>query len=77
MSHPLAVRPANLRGLLEVYDGRAAGETMEFDDGEIELLGFDPKGAYCIPRKPIGRARKLICTCGFPRVILVNAWLRR
>ena len=49
--HPLAVRPANLRGLLEVYDGRALGEAMEFDDGEIELIGFDPKEAYWACKK--------------------------
>ena len=41
-----AVRPANLRVLLEEFNGRAAGDTMDFDDGEIELLGFDAQESY-------------------------------
>ena len=47
----IAVWPANLRGLLEVYDGCAAGERKEFDDDEIELLGFDPKEAFWACKK--------------------------
>ena len=42
----LAVRPANLRVLLEEFNGRAAGDTMDFDDGEIVLLGFDAQESY-------------------------------
>ena len=42
----LAVRPANLRVLLEEFNGRAAGDTMDFDDGEIEILGFDAQESY-------------------------------
>ena len=42
----LAVRPTNLRVLLEEFSGRAAGDTMDFDDGEIELLGFDAQESY-------------------------------
>ena len=47
----MAARPENLRGLLDVYDGRAAGDKMEFDDGEIELLGIDPKEAHWACKK--------------------------
>ena len=42
----LAVRPANLRVLLEEFNGRAAGDTMDFGDGEIVLLGFDAQESY-------------------------------
>ena len=39
----LAARPANLRWLLDAYNGRAAGDDVDFEDGsEIELIGFDP-----------------------------------
>ena len=37
----LAAWPANLRGLLNEFEGRAAGDTVDFADGEVELLGFD------------------------------------
>ena len=47
----LAVRPENLRGLLEKYDGRHAGDKMAFDDGELELLGFDPVEAFWACKK--------------------------
>ena len=36
----LAAWPANLRGLLDEYEGRAAGDNIDFADGEVELLGF-------------------------------------
>ena len=32
--------------MLEKYDGRAARGEMAFDDGELELLGFDPVEAF-------------------------------
>ena len=35
----LAVRPANLRWFLRSYGGDTAGDVVDFDDGEIELLG--------------------------------------
>ena len=41
----LAVRPENLRWLLQSYDGRAVGDDLADEDdgyGEIVLLGFDP-----------------------------------
>ena len=47
----IAVWPANLRGLLEVYDGCAAGERKAFDDDATELLGFDPKEAFWACKK--------------------------
>ena len=34
------------RVLLEEFNGRAAGDTMDFDDGEIELLGCDAQESY-------------------------------
>ena len=37
----LAVRPENLRGLLESFEGCTAGDRFGFDDGEVELLAFD------------------------------------
>ena len=41
----LAVRPENLRWLLQSYDGRAVGDDLADEDdgyGELVLLGFDP-----------------------------------
>ena len=58
----LAVRPANLRVLLEEFNGRAAGDTMDFDDGEIELLGFDAQESYWL-------ARRRTCIYGSQRII--------
>ena len=34
-------RPENLRGLLESHDGYSAGDKVAYEDGELELLGFD------------------------------------
>ena len=42
----LAVRPENLRWLLQSYDGRAVGDDLADEDdgyGELVLLGFDPE----------------------------------
>ena len=47
----LAAWPANLRGLLDEFEGRAAGDTMDFADGEVEPLGFGTQGAYWAGRK--------------------------
>ena len=35
------MRPENLRGMLESYDGYAAGGKDTYEDSELELLGFD------------------------------------
>ena len=66
----LAVRPENMRELLETYDGHAAGEEVDFGDGEFELLGYDPGGAnwacrkagmYCwVPERNFKRRRGLV-----------------
>ena len=40
-----AVRPENLRELLETYDGHAAGDEVAFGDDEFKLIGYDPVGA--------------------------------
>ena len=37
----IAVRPENLRILLQRYDGRAAGDSLEHPSGDVVLLGFD------------------------------------
>ena len=37
----LTVRPENLRGMLESYDGYTAGDKVTYEDSELELLGFD------------------------------------
>ena len=50
----LAVRPENLRGLLDSYDGRAAGDEVAFADADRELLGRD-----------YGRAREKTCMSRF------------
>ena len=47
----LAVRPENLRGLLDSYDGRAAGDEVAFADADRELLGFDPVEALWACKK--------------------------
>ena len=47
----LAAWPANLRGLLNEFEGRAAGDTMDFADGEVELLGFDTQEGHWAGRK--------------------------
>ena len=50
----LAVRPENLRGLLDSYDGLAAGDEVAFADADRELLGRD-----------YGRAREKTCMSRF------------
>ena len=47
----LAAWPANLRGLLNEFEGRAAGDTVDFADGEVELLGFDTQEGHWAGRK--------------------------
>ena len=47
----LAAWPANLRGLLNEFEGRAAGDTVDFPDGEVELLGFDTQEGHWAGRK--------------------------
>ena len=42
----LAVRPENLRLLLEEYGGFAAGDEVDFAGGEVVLLGFDRETDY-------------------------------
>ena len=42
----LAVRPGNLRRLVEEYDGFSTGDEVDFAGGEIVLLGFDRDRAY-------------------------------
>ena len=37
----LTVRPENLRGMLESYDGYTAGDKVTYEDSELELFGFD------------------------------------
>ena len=37
----IAVRPENLRILLQQFDGCAAGDLFEREEGEVVLLGFD------------------------------------
>ena len=46
-----AVRPDNIRELLDTYGGCAAGDEVPFDDGALLLLGFDPVEAYWACKK--------------------------
>ena len=46
-----AVRPDNMRELLDTYGGCAAGDEVPIDDGALLLLGFDPVEAYCACKK--------------------------
>ena len=42
----LLIWPKNLRWLLDIYNGVTAGTQIDFDGGEIELLGFDYEAGH-------------------------------